>query len=104
MPVVQREPGVPAPLGSRVIVEQLPAETQIGSIVLPAGAVEAPLAGRVVAISASVATNHANMLKLGDIVLFPKFGGCVITWNSKTLLILDSADLLAVDLESRKTA
>jgi chaperonin GroES len=98
---LRTDPGIPEPTGHRVIIEQLPAEEKIGSIVLPEDAKEAPLAGRVIAMSRRVQSETQGLLILNDVVLFPRFGGCVVTYNKKKLLIMDWGDVLAIDDSAR---
>jgi len=89
------------PLDDRVVVEPLESEEKTsGGIYLPDTAKEKPQKGKIVARGPGklLDTGKRNSLdvKVGDVVLFAKFGGTEVTIGGKELLIMRESDLLAV--------
>jgi chaperonin GroES len=88
------------PLDDRVVVEPVDAEeTTAGGIVLPDAAREKPQRGKVVAVGPGRLLDSgeraAVSVKVGDHVLFGKYGGTEIEVNGKDVKILREADILA---------
>ncbi|MCL5795410.1 MAG: co-chaperone GroES [Patescibacteria group bacterium] len=88
------------PLGDRVIVRQLESqdETKFG-IVLPSSAKEKPQEGEVLAIGEGkyLAGKLVPLsVKVGDKILFSKYGGDEIKIDGKELKILQESDILAI--------
>ncbi|MBP9676473.1 MAG: co-chaperone GroES [Anaerolineaceae bacterium] len=89
------------PLGSRVVVEPLEEnEITAGGIVLPDTAKEKPQKGTVLAVGPGDRDEDGDKMpldvKVGDTVLFQKYGGTEIKVDNKKLLILRESDLLAI--------
>jgi len=89
------------PLGARVVVEPLEQdEVTAGGIVLPETAKEKPQKGKVLSVGAGDRDDKGNRIamdvKVGDTVLFAKYGGTEIKIDGKKLLILRESDLLAI--------
>ena len=89
------------PLGSRVIVEPVEEnEVTAGGIVLPETAKEKPQKGVVLAAGPGDRDEDGDRIemdvKVGDTVLFAKYGGTEIKIDGKKLLILRESDLLAI--------
>ena len=89
------------PLGSRVIVEPVEEnEITAGGIVLPETAKEKPQKGLVLAAGPGDRDEDGDRIemdvKVGDTVLFAKYGGTEIKVDGKKLLILRESDLLAI--------
>ncbi|HWR64585.1 MAG TPA: co-chaperone GroES [Bellilinea sp.] len=89
------------PLGSRVVVEPLEQEeVTAGGIVLPETAKEKPQKGVVLAIGPGDRDDEGKRVamdvKVGDTVLYAKYGGTEIKVDGKKLLILRESDLLAI--------
>jgi chaperonin GroES len=89
------------PLGSRVIVEPTEEnEITAGGIVLPETAKEKPQKGVVLAAGPGDRDEDGDRIemdvKVGDTVLFAKYGGTEIKVDGKKLLILRESDLLAI--------
>ena len=89
------------PLGSRILVEPIEEkETIKGGIVIPDTAKEKPTEGKVVALGTGKTDKKGNKLpfevKVGDRVLFNKYGGTEIELDHTKYKILDSDDILAV--------
>jgi chaperonin GroES len=89
------------PLGSRVVVEPIEAEDVTASgIVLPETAKEKPQKGKVLSVGAGDRDDDGKRIpmdvKVGDTVLYAKYGGTEIKIDGKKLLILRESDLLAI--------
>lgn len=89
------------PLAGYVVVEPQEAQAQTSSgIYLPTGSEEKPQVGNVVAVSESVVTEHGKEVKcpvkVGDAVLYKKWGGNEVKADGKEIQILKYEDLIAV--------
>lgn len=90
------------PIADRVVVEAAPAEEKTASgIYIPDTAKEKPQQGTVVAVGpgkfAEVTGNLVPLsVKVGDVVLYGKYGGTEITYEGKEYLIMRESDLYAV--------
>lgn len=89
------------PLGDRIIVEPVEAEERtLSGIVLPDTAKEKPQEGVVVAVGTGRildnGTRVALEVKVGDKVVFAKYGGTEIKVDAKDYLILAERDIYAI--------
>jgi chaperonin GroES len=90
------------PIADRVVVEAAPAEEKTASgIYIPDTAKEKPQQGTVVAVGpGKYAEQTGNLVplsvKVGDVVLYGKYGGTEITFEGKEYLIMRETDLYAV--------
>ena len=89
------------PLGNRVVVEPLEQEeVTAGGIVLPETAKEKPQKGVVLSVGPGDRDESGKRIamdvKVGDTVLYAKYGGTEIKIDGKKLLILRESDLLAI--------
>jgi len=90
------------PIADRVVVEAAPAEEKTASgIYIPDTAKEKPQQGTVVAVGpGKYAEQTGNLVplsvKVGDVVLYGKYGGTEITYEGKEYLIMRETDLYAV--------
>jgi len=82
------------PLGARVLVLPVEGESQTpGGVLLPETAKEKPQQGTIEAVG-----NEEEMitdLKVGDLVLFPKYTGTEIKFEGNTYLLMDEDSVLA---------
>ena len=90
------------PLHDRVVIEVLDAlEKSAGGIIIPDSAKEKPQKGKIVAAGLGVANADGKVLpltvKVGDVVLFAKWGGTEIKVGGKDYLILKESDILAIE-------
>ena len=88
------------PLDDRVVVEPLEAETKTaGGIVLPDSGKEKPQRRKVTAVGPGKLLESGERcpvsVKIGDEVLFSKYGGTEIEVNGKEIKILREGDILA---------
>ena len=89
------------PLGDRVVVKpKVRDETTKGGIVLPDTASEKPQQGQVLSVGQGRLLDSGARatldLKVGDTVLFAKYGGTEFKHEDDDLLILSERDVLAV--------
>ena len=90
------------PLADRIVVKVLEAkEVTKGGILLPETAKEKPQEGKVVAVGKGKASNSGQIIplevKVGDRVLFAKYGGTEITTaDHEELFIIKEEDVLAI--------
>lgn len=89
------------PLGARVLVRVLEEESVTSSgLVIPDTAKEKPQQGEVLAVGPGRRADNTGELvpldvKVGDRVVYSKYGGTEITIDGEDLLILTSRDVLA---------
>jgi len=88
------------PLGDRVVVQPIPKEEVTkGGIVLPDTAKEKPQEGKVIAVGPGRLTDDGKRIamdvKVGDIVIYAKYGGTEIKEDDEELMILRESDILA---------
>jgi chaperonin GroES len=89
------------PLGEKVVVEVIDEpQTTASGIVLPDSAKEKSQRGKVVAVGSGKllddGTRVALEVKVGDTVVFAKYGGTEIDLDGKDLMILSERDIHAV--------
>ncbi len=89
------------PLGDKVVVEVLESdEKTAGGIYLPDSAKKKPQQGTVVAVGEGKILDNGQRspmnVKVGDRVLFSRYGGNEVTLESKEYTILDEDQIYAV--------
>ncbi len=89
------------PLGDKVVVEVIDEpQTTASGIVLPDSAKEKSQRGTVVAIGSGKLLDDGNRValevKVGDTVVFAKYGGTEIDLDGKDLMILSERDIHAI--------
>jgi chaperonin GroES len=90
------------PLGSKVVLEPLAQEkmTQSGLVIPDTADKTRPMQGTVVAVGPGALTDSGTRtpiaLKIGDQVLFKKYGPDEFEIEGKKYLVADEADILAV--------
>lgn len=90
------------PLEDRIVVKASEAEqTTASGLVIPDSAKEKPQQGEVLAVGPGRFDEDGEKripldIKVGDIVVYSKYGGTEITVDGEDLLILSSRDVLAV--------
>lgn len=88
------------PLGERVLVKPMAKEEITkGGIVLPDTVKEKPQEGEVLAVGVGKRSDKGEYIpmeiKVGDIVLYAKYGGTEIKLDGEDLIILRESDVLA---------
>ena len=88
------------PLEDRIVVQAVEAETTTASgLVIPDTAKEKPQEGTVLAVGPGRFEDGNRVpldVKVGDKVLYSKYGGTEVKYNGEEYLILSSRDVLAV--------
>ena len=88
------------PLEDRIVVQAVEAETTTASgIVIPDTAKEKPQEGTVLAVGPGRFEDGARVpldVKVGDKVLYSKYGGTEVKYNGEEYLVLSARDVLAV--------
>ncbi|MEX2028289.1 MAG: co-chaperone GroES [Candidatus Curtissbacteria bacterium] len=88
------------PLAGYVLIEPAPKETKTASgIYLPESADEKPQEGKVIAVGDSIFDHGKEVtapVKVGDTVVYKKWGGNEIKVDSRDMLIVKFEDLMAV--------
>ena len=88
------------PLGDRVIVKPKEAEeTTKGGIILPDTAKEKPIEGSIVAVGPGKYEDGKLVdltVKVGDTVLYGKYGGTEITVEDEEYLIMRESDIYRI--------
>jgi chaperonin GroES len=89
------------PLHDRVLVERVQQEEKsAGGIIIPDTAQEKPMEGNIVAVGNGSRDENGKLtpldVKIGDKILFAKWGGTEIKVDGKEYLIMKESDILAV--------
>jgi chaperonin GroES len=89
------------PLHDRVIVKREEEERKSpGGIVIPDTAAEKPIRGKVVAVGKGKVLEDGKVrpldVKVGDKILFGKYGGNEVKVDGEELLVLREEDIMAV--------
>lgn len=89
------------PLFDNVLVKPLEAEQKLPSgIVLPDSAKEKPQTGQIMAVGAGTTDEKGNQVKMvvkvGDKVMYKKWGGNEVKVNGEEWMIVEQKDILAI--------
>jgi chaperonin GroES len=89
------------PIGDKIVVKAEPGEDKTKSgIVLPDTAKEKPQVGTVIAVGTGRVLDSGDRVplevKIGDKVIFAKYGGTEIKIDNEELIILQERDILAI--------
>ncbi len=89
------------PLGDRILVKPLEQEVKTkGGIILPDTAQEKPSKGKVTAVGKGKLLDDGKIkeleVKVGDTVLYGRYGGTEINFKGEDLLILKEEQVLAI--------
>ncbi|HEX6969004.1 MAG TPA: co-chaperone GroES [Micromonosporaceae bacterium] len=101
MPVTTATKVAIRPLEDRILVKANEAETTTASgIVIPDTAKEKPQEGTVLAVGPGRFDDDGDRIpvdvKVGDTVIYSKYGGTEVKYNGEEYLILSARDVLAV--------
>ena len=88
------------PLGDRLVVKPVEGEEKTkGGIILPDTAKEKPQEGKVLAVGPGRLTEDGKRIamevKVGDVVLYVKYGGTEVKIDGEELMVLREGDILA---------
>jgi len=89
------------PLGGRVLVKPLESEAKsTGGIYLPDSAQKRPQEGKVVAVGDGKVSDSGVVepipVAVGDVVIYPEYGGTEVKLDNEEYLLIDCDSLLAV--------
>lgn len=85
------------PLHDRVIVKpEEKAEKTAGGIIIPDTAQEKPQRGEVVAVGKGTKRDEPMTVKVGDTILFGKYGGTEIEIEGEKYLLLKETDIFVI--------
>ena len=89
------------PLGDRIVVKPMEAEEKTkGGIILPDTAKEKPVEGSIVAAGPGRKSDDGKVVemevKVGDKVLYGKYGGTEVTIDGEEYLIMRESDIFAI--------
>ena len=89
------------PLEDRIVVQPLEAEQVTASgLVIPDTAKEKPQEGKVIAVGPGRVDDKGVRVpvdvKVGDVVLYSKYGGTEVKYSGEEYLVLSARDVLAV--------
>ena len=86
------------PIGDKVVIKPITVEeTTKSGIVLPDSAQEKPQQGEVIAVGDGIYQNGVKIpmeLKVGDRVVYGKFGGVDVKLNGEEVIIMAEKDVL----------
>ena len=84
------------PLADRVLIAPAPAETTTASgLIIPDNAKEKPQKGTVVAVG-NGKVDEPLTVKVGDTVLYGKYGGTELKFDGVDYLMMRESDILAI--------
>jgi chaperonin GroES len=90
------------PLGDRILVEPMAAETKTkGGIIIPDTAGEKPTRGKVVAVGPGARAEDGRLMqldvKVGDVVLYGKWSGTEVKLDGKDFVIMKESDVFGIE-------
>jgi chaperonin GroES len=90
------------PLGDRILVEPMAAETKTkGGIIIPDTAGEKPTRGKVVAVGPGARAEDGRLMqldvKVGDVVLYGKWSGTEVKLDGKDFVIIKESDVFGIE-------
>jgi len=89
------------PLHDRVAIQSLKTEEKTtGGIIIPDTAKEKPIQGLVVSIGSGIKDQNGNVIplevKVGDIVMYGKWGGTEVKIDNQELIIMKESDIMGI--------
>lgn len=89
------------PLEDRIVIRQVEVEqTTASGLVIPDTAKEKPQEGEVIAVGPGRVDDNGNRIpvdvKVGDVVIYSRYGGTEVKYEGQEFQILSSRDVLAV--------
>ncbi len=89
------------PLHDRVVVKRVEEEKKTaGGIIIPDTATEKPSEGEIIAVGAGARDDSGNVIamdvKVGDRILFGKWGGTEVKIDGEEYLIMQEKDIMGV--------
>ena len=95
------------PLGDRLVVKPMESEERTrGGIILPDTAKEKPQEGKVLAVGPGRLSEDGKRIamdvKVGDVVLYVRYGGTEIKVEGEELIVLRESDILAKKVSKKE--
>lgn len=89
------------PLHDRIAVQPLETEEKTtGGIIIPDTAKEKPMQGKVVAVGSGIRDQNGNVIslevKVGDIVMYGKWGGTEVKIDNQELMVMKESDIMGI--------
>ncbi|MFK7973584.1 MAG: co-chaperone GroES [Rickettsiaceae bacterium] len=89
------------PLQDRIAIEPLAGEEKTaGGIIIPDSAKEKPIQGKVIAVGAGARNSEGKVIpleiKVGDTIMYGKWGGTEIKLDGKDIIILKESDVIGI--------
>ena len=89
------------PLHDRLAVLPVPGEEKTtGGIIIPDTAKEKPMQGKVVAVGSGLRDKDGKLVplevKVGDIVMYGKWGGTEVKIDGKDIVIMKESDVMGI--------
>ena len=89
------------PLEDRIVIRQVESEqTTASGLVIPDTAKEKPQEGEVIAVGPGRVDDNGNRIpvdvKVGDVVIYSRYGGTEVKYEGQEYQILSSRDVLAI--------
>jgi len=96
------------PLHDRVVVRRLEQEEKTaGGIIIPDTAKEKPQQGEVLAVGSGARDDSGKIVpldvKVGDVVLFAKWGGTEVKVEGEDLLVMKESDIIGIVEDAKKS-
>ncbi|MBU6183838.1 MAG: co-chaperone GroES [Rickettsiales bacterium] len=89
------------PLHDRVAIKPMDQEEKtLGGIIIPDTAKEKPMQGKVIAVGKGAKDKDGNLIpldvKVGDKVLYGKWGGTEVKVNGQEFIIMKESDIMGI--------
>ncbi len=82
------------PIDDRVLVKQVEEEEEkVGNIYIPDTAKERPQMGEIIAVGTD--EDIKNLFKVGEKIIYAKYGGTEVKYKGEEYIILQRSDILA---------
>jgi len=88
------------PLYDKIAVEPIQEQKTSGGIIIPDTAKDKPSKGKVVAVGEGYRLDNGDInplrVKVGDVVLYGKWGGSEVKIEDKDIIIMKESDILVI--------
>lgn len=87
------------PLFDRVLIKPTPEKTTLSGLTLPTTSTEKPFYGKIAEIGTGTDTEGKKLdiqVKVGDKVLYSKYGGITVLIDNTEYIIMRQSDILAI--------
>lgn len=89
------------PLHDRIAIQAMKSEEKTaGGIIIPDSAQEKPMQGKVVAVGGGAKDSNGKIIplevKVGDVVVYGKWGGTEVKIDGQELMIMKESDVIGI--------